>query len=47
MSTARVRRWLAILALALGLGAALMRTPAPGATGARASHPIYKPPSGC
>ena len=41
----RLRWWLAILALALGAAAALVREPAH----VRASAPssVYKPPSGC
>jgi hypothetical protein len=44
MSVSRLRWWLAILALALGAGAAIVRAPAP--VHARAAA-VYKPPSGC
>ena len=42
----RVRVWLAIAALALGLGAALLRTPVPPGRQAVAK-PLYRPPGGC
>ena len=47
MTAARLRLWLAAVALLLGLGAAVVRTPAPAHPGAAAVQPIYKPPSGC
>jgi hypothetical protein len=42
----RVRVWLALAALALGAGAAWLRTPEPPARHTVA-RPLYKPPSGC
>ena len=44
MTAARLRWWLAILALTLGAGAAIVRTPPPAHARATA---IYKPPNGC
>lgn len=46
MTAVRLRLWLAAVALLLGLGAAVVRTPAPAHPRA-AVQPIYKPPSGC
>jgi hypothetical protein len=46
VTTARLRLWLAILALALGAAAAIVRTPA-SAHPHTAASPLYKPASGC
>jgi hypothetical protein len=43
----RVRFVLAIAALVLGLGAAIVRTPAPRHPRTAAVAPVYKPPNGC
>jgi len=45
VTVTRVRRWLVILALALGAAAAIAGTPVPAGHVAKAA--IYKPPSGC
>jgi hypothetical protein len=42
----RLRVWLAIAALALGAGAAWLRTPVPPGRHT-AARPLYKPASGC
>jgi len=44
MTVTRLRWWLAILALALGAGAAIVRTPPPTRA---ATATTYKPPNGC
>jgi len=45
VTSVRLRRWLAILALALGAAAAIARAPARAHASAPSS--IYKPPNGC
>jgi hypothetical protein len=45
MTVSRLRWWLAVLALALGAAAAIVRTPPPAH--AAASRATYKPPNGC
>jgi hypothetical protein len=46
MTAARLRWWLAILALTLGAAAAIVRVP-PRAHASAAPASIYKPPNGC
>jgi hypothetical protein len=46
MTAVRLRRWLAIVALALGAAAAIVRAPA-GTHASAAPSSIYKPPNGC
>ncbi len=47
MTVKRVRFWLALVALALAVGAAIARTPDSWRRTSRAHTTVYKPPNGC
>ncbi len=47
MTGARLRWWLAVIAIALGAAAAIAGTPVPPHARIAAKTAIYKPPSGC